>query len=140
MFGVDEPQTFVGYRLLLSHIEERLSGSSKWRDRVWFVNAKADGNLKGAEQRFQELWEALGSDGAEKTDAPDLGADDLDVEWVENDQDVPLASDPIPVLHVFDDSRFRGFNPLASPDLLHEELTRTVFGRLLDWFDEEITP
>jgi Mrp family chromosome partitioning ATPase len=43
LFGTDQPQTFRGYRYMLSHLVENsgVGGTPDWRERISFVQAKA---------------------------------------------------------------------------------------------------
>lgn len=139
LFGLDEPQTFLGYRFLLAHIDQHLAESAAWRDRAWFVHAKAPaGDPTESEKKFRELWENSESDiiGDEPSS---LRADDLDVEWADQENlTVPLPTEPVPVLRILDDSRYRNFSPRDDRALLTPELYRSTFGEILDWLDQQV--
>ena len=143
MFGLNEPQTFLGYKLLLSHLALFHEDSkSEWRDRIQFVQAKASGDPKDtseAEDRFADLYAML-YDAADADEASEtLTEDDFEMVWADDDTEVLMADYREPsVVHVLDDSRYRGFNPLNDRTLLSSELFATTFGELLEWVDNTI--
>ena len=136
MFGLDEPQTFQGYKLLLAHIDERLPDSQAWREQAWLVQAKAPGLPDtAAGDRFRALWgDTSNVIGVEQV----LSAEDLDVEWNNDETVIPLPEEPAPLLWVLDDGRYRGFDPLRSGELLSLALVNETFRTLIEWFDEEV--
>lgn len=67
-----------------------------------------------------------------------LGPDDLDLVWAENDPPTPLPQDPVPVLRILNDERYRSFNPVENRVQLDRQLVRPTFGDLLDWLDEQV--
>ena len=56
----------------------------------------------------------------------------------DDDAPVPLSKDPVPVLHILNDERYRSFNPVENRIQLDERLVRSTFGVLLDWLDEQL--
>lgn len=138
LFGIDEPQTFQGYRLLMAHLAARRpAGLEEWRERIQFVHAKAP--VTAADQmtaagRFRDLLAVFDADAPENTEEVDLTADDFDVEWTEGDLEVDaLLRDDTPVIPILDDTRYRGFNPLQQPALLDSEVFSATFGNLIAW-------
>ena len=138
LFGVNEPQTFQGYSFLFAHIRDRLPDSAGWEEKVWFVQAKADpSDLEIAKERFSALWRVE----EEPLVQPErLGPDDLELDWVDDDSLVPLPKEPVQVLRILNDERYRSFNPFENRVQLDERLVRSTFGELLDWFDEQMEP
>ena len=63
LFGMDQPQTFIGYRLLLAHLAQfSVNVADDWRQRLYFVHAKAaDSAAKqaAANERFMELYKII---------------------------------------------------------------------------------
>lgn len=140
LFGRDEPQTHMGYGLLLAHIDQRLPGGAAWRERAVFVQAQAPaGDGADARRRFEELWRPVRIEDARP--APRLGADDFDVSWPDgaNVDDVLPTDEPV-VLRVLDDTRFRGFRPLQDSTVLSGGVYRETFDDLLSWFEEVVMP
>lgn len=136
LFGINEPQTFQGYAFLLAHIRDRIPGGTDWEENAWLVQAKADsGDAEIAQERFNELWSKEEGPWAQPEK---LGPDDLDLVWADNDAPVPLSQDPVPVLRILNDERYRSFNPVDNRVQLDERLVRSTFGDLLDWLDEQM--
>lgn len=136
LFGINEPQTFQGYALLLAHIRERLPGGAEWEENAFFVQAKADpGDGEVAQERFNALWAV---DEGPFAQPEKLGPDDLDLVWADNNTPTPLLQDPVPLLRILNDERYRSFNPVGNRVQLDERLVRSTFGDLLDWLDEQM--
>jgi hypothetical protein len=144
LFGIDEPQTFQGYRLLMAHLAARRpAGLEEWRERLQFVHAKAPVTTVDqmtAAARFRDLLAVFDTDAPENTEGADLTADDFDVEWTEGGLEVDaLLMDDTPVIPILDDSRYRGFNPIQQPGLLNTEVFSATFGKLVDWAERVAT-
>lgn len=136
LFGINEPQTFQGYSFLLAHIRDRIPGGTDWEERAWFVQAKADPeDLNDAKERFNALWSIEEGPLAQPEK---LGPDDLELVWADNDAPAPLPKEPVPVLRILNDERYRRFNPVENRVQLDERLVRSTFGELLDWLDEQM--
>ncbi|MBB3771497.1 Mrp family chromosome partitioning ATPase [Angulomicrobium tetraedrale] len=136
LFGINEPQTFQGYAFLLAHIRDRIPDGADWEEKAWFVQAKADpGDAEVAKERFNALWNI--KEGP-LTKPERLGPDDLELVWADNDAPAPLPKEPVPVLRILNDDRYRSFNPVANRVQLDERLVRSTFGELLDWLDEQM--
>lgn len=136
LLGINEPQTFQGYGFLLAHIRDRIPGGTEWEENAWFVQAKADpGDREIAQERFSALWN---TDEGPLQKPERLGPDDLELDWADNGAPVPLSKDPVPVLRILNDERYRSFNPVENRVQLDETLVRSTFGELLDWFDEQM--
>ncbi|MCW0181491.1 MAG: hypothetical protein OJI70_06925, partial [Zavarzinia sp.] len=136
LFGINEPQTFQGYAFLLAHIRERVPGGTDWEENAWFVQAKADpGDSKAARERFDALWS---KDEGQLAQPERLGPDDLELVWADNNAPTPLPKEPVPVLRILNDERYRSFSPVEKRVQLDEQLVRSTFGELLDWLDEQM--
>lgn len=136
LFGINEPQTFQGYAFLLAHIRDRIPDGANWEEKAWFVQAKADPeDAEVAKERFNALWSI--KEGP-LTKPERLGPDDLELIWVDNDDLAPLPKEPVPVLRILNDERYRSFNPVANRVQLDNRLVRSTFGELLDWLDEQM--
>lgn len=136
LFGINEPQTFQGYAFLMAHIRDRVLGGTDWEENAWFVQAKADpGDAGIAQERFNALWS---TEEGPLTLPERLGPDDLELVWADNDAPTPVTQDPVPVLRILNDERYRSFNPTESRVQLDKRLVRSTFGELLDWFDEQM--
>lgn len=136
LFGINEPQTFQGYAFLLAHIRERIPGGKEWEENAWFVQAKADpGDAEIAQERFNDLWS---TEEGPLAQPEKLGPDDLDLVWADSDTLPPLSQDPVPLLRILNDERYRSFNPVENRVQLDKLLVRSTFGALLDWLDEQL--
>ncbi|WP_108260459.1 KGGVGR-motif variant AAA ATPase [Mangrovicoccus ximenensis] len=136
LFGINEPQTFQGYAFLLAHIRERIPGGTKWEENAWFVQAKADpGDAEIAQERFNALW-SMEEGPLAKPEK--LGPDDLELVWADTDAPTPMPKESVPLLRILNDERYRSFNPVENRVQLDEQLVRSTFGGLLDWFDDQM--
>jgi hypothetical protein len=145
LFGLDQPQTFLGYRLLLAHLARfRIDPADDWRDRLQFVHAKASDDPKkqrDATERFRALYDLIGSkenlpaEEAEPLTAEPLTADDFQLEWSDDDVDVVESSEIRPPIHISDDARYRDFDPLSDKSSLDSSTFTATFSSLLDWID-----
>jgi len=164
-FGLDEPQTFQGYAVLLAHLarfllphpllRERRAGAPQgqadqrpqvpeWVERLTMVQGKAPADAEergGFTQRCQDLFMKAGFGSpplAEKAEVSLPAGPFNDVPWDDDlaDEDVlPREWALREPLAVLFDARFQRFDPLQRRDLLSETLYRTTFGNLLDWVD-----
>ncbi|GBR58054.1 hypothetical protein AA18889_1452 [Acetobacter senegalensis DSM 18889] len=136
LFGINEPQTFLGYTFLLAHIRERIPGGAKLEENAWFVQAKADpGDAEIAQERFNALWS---NEEGSLLKPERLGPDDLDLIWADNDASVPSPKEPVPLIRILNDERYRSFSPVENRVQLDEQLVRSTFGGLLEWLDEQM--
>lgn len=145
LFGIDHPQTFLGYRLLMAHLGRlKINPEDDWRDRIRFVNAKALSSSKAqsiASEHFNSLYEIVAprlSGPLELTER--LTANDFELGWLEesNDQLDIIGFTPPAILHVLDDPRFRHFDPVTNPDVLTPAAYSESFNPLIDYADQLI--
>jgi hypothetical protein len=143
LFGLDEPQTYQGFEVLLSHLArfvDRAQGAPEWLDRLTLVQGKMQKTLDAAAfaERCRTLFTDVGLGPAPLRVDPELpvvGAFS-DIPWDDTAPDAAVLPDedwqPRIPLAVADDPRFRGFDPQARQDLLVERVYRPAFGQLLD--------
>lgn len=141
LFGANEPQTFLGYRLLLAHMVRFHNGDyDEWRDRLQFVHAKASGDpaeTADAESKFGDLYSLVYGVSDEVVAPDDLTEDDFEMVWADDETEILITEYREPtVLRVLDDSRYRGFDPLEKRDLLNQDLFSVTFGSLIEWVNE----
>ncbi len=142
LFGTDQPQTYLGYSLLFSHLAQfEVDAEDDWRDRLHFVQAKASGRddeRRDAAQRFEALYELVAptAPSALSLDTEDLSAEDFAMAWAETEA-VPEQEgfEPSPVTHIIEDGRYRDFDPLKNGDLLDPEVYQLSFRPLLEVVD-----
>ncbi|UVK45089.1 AAA family ATPase [Mesorhizobium sp. AR07] len=143
-FGIDEPQTFLGYKLLFSHLAQfKGLAYEDWRQRVQFVHAKCSTDTKTqreASARFADLFEILTLRSPAAAIVPvstsePLTSEDFDMEWAD-DEEVDLADilpEQTPIIQILDDRRYQGFDPIVDRSLLTPQLFELTFGELLAW-------
>lgn len=151
LFGLDEPQTFQGYRVLLAHMARfgrtNEQANTEWLERITMVQGKAPAD-EGLRAHFAEACNALfvdsGLDGRASS-APGVplpAAPFGNVPWVEDgevtDAELHLDSDrhtPEPIA-ILDDERFRHFEPSKRKDLLVDQVYRSSYGVFIDRLNE----
>jgi Mrp family chromosome partitioning ATPase len=145
LFGIDHPQTYLGYQLLMAHLANfAVDPEDDWRDRLHFVIAKASDSSKvreGAIERFSALYELVNAKDRLADRLPEaLTAEDFDIEWNDNaDIEVELFTPP-PVLYVLDDARYRDFDPTSDRDLLVSTTYGATFASLIEYADTVVEP
>jgi hypothetical protein len=141
LFGIDQPQTFLGYKLLFSHLARfPIDNEDDWRDRLRFVHGKAPESpkaLSDASERFLALYEIIAPPPVEtQTDTTPLTADDFELEWSnESEGALPAEFTPPAVLHIFDDNRYRDFDPMQDESLLDLPTYTSSFASILEYAD-----
>jgi hypothetical protein len=143
LFGLDEPQTYQGFKVLLSHLArfvDRERGTPEWFDRLTLVQGKMQKTQDA--QAFAERCRTLFTDAGlgprpltMDPEPPVVGAF-RDIPWDDTAPDAAVLPDedwqPRTPLAVVDDPRFRGFDPQARRDLLAKPVYGSAFGQLLD--------
>lgn len=152
LFGLDEPQTFQGYKLMLAHLARFVRPGGplpEWVDRLTMVQGKGPVDAEernGFAQRCRDLFAdvGLGPPPAVRVSEVELPAGPFnDVPWDDDrpDEDVLPTEwsfrEPIAVLY---DAQFQRFDPLRRRDLLSDSVYRTTFGDLLNCIDEIMKP
>lgn len=144
LFASDQPQTYVGYKLLLAHLSANAAVGTHWFERFQFVQAKSSSDesrqrLTGDRLRLL-LADSVGTGGqAPYVDDQNLTANDFDLDWINEDAlgaEQDDIDEPEEVLRVLDDPRFEGFDPLSRSDLLTPGFYQTTFKSLLDFVDD----
>lgn len=147
LFGLDQPQTFLGYRLLMSHLATfPHDPADDWRERMRFVHAKAPESAErrsAGDDRFLALYEIVAPPSLPEASGVGerLTAKDFDIEWIEKGREfeVDLADvdtfEVPPIIHIFDDARYRDFDPVSDITLLSPRSYFTTFQELLEYAD-----
>lgn len=141
-FGIDQPQTFAGYELLLAHLATLpINVDDDWRRRLQFVQAKAPNSIEKRDEFSQKvdvllrkyLWPLVSSYN-EMVDLSTL-KNTFEVDWSEEDgidkisvenEDISASS-----IAILNDDRFHTFDPIADRDSLVERTYIATFGDLL---------
>ncbi|HBN9930698.1 KGGVGR-motif variant AAA ATPase [Pseudomonas aeruginosa] len=144
LFGLDEPQTFQGFSMLLSHMT-RLNDEkvpAEWLSRFTIVQGKAP-TESNERQRFSDKCQRMLQDlGLIKSNSPvevkstNAGEEFNDYVWNDEALDEEVLpfenasySEPLAIL---DDPKFKGFNPQAHPDLLESGIYTASYSQLLE--------
>lgn len=140
LFGVDQPQTYLGYRLLMGHLKRFIStDNGRWIERMTFVHAKSSNGAEKqtqATERFSELFELIIPQ-SKNEDIIQLTSDDFSFDWDDSKNlseldEIPIAPN---VVRVLDDTRYTDFNPILERSLLNSEIYNATFGSLLKYVD-----
>ena len=143
LFGIDEPQTYVGYRLLFAHLARfPVDRSSDWRDSLQFVHAKASvENTQRADEQFHLLSSMLYGDEFQRNHREDpLRREDFELEWDDNAfAGNLLENESNPPIRVYQDGAFSAFDPVTSGLLVDRARCEAVFGSLLVYCEDIIS-
>jgi hypothetical protein len=153
LFGLDEPQTFGGYGVLLAHLARFLGKGGtrpEWADRLTMVQGKAPVDAEAREgfaERCRALFEAAGFSPERKREAISVqlpaGSSFRDVPWNDDVSDDELFDEDWSIrepIAVLDDSRFQRFDPMRRRDLVSEEVYRVAFRELLERIEAFLFP
>lgn len=144
LFGLDEPQTFQGFKILLSHMARFDEGGStpEWLSRFTIVQGKAPSNQKsrqGFADQCRRLFSDLGlteNSGVNNSESLSQEIGFVDIEWNDDasDEDVlPKESHQyLEPLAILDDQKFKGFNPQEHADLLESGVYIAAYEQLLE--------
>lgn len=130
LFGVDQRQTFQGYRYVLSHLVQTLGvpatdEGDDWRTRISFVQSKAP-NLSSRREPFRENLHKLCCETI--YDVDEGSAEPLfNFAYSESGPDVPHDA-----AHVEYHPTYEVFDPLSDGSLLEPDAYRGPFGAFLD--------
>jgi|GEM_PF-630274 cellulose biosynthesis protein BcsQ len=142
-FGLNQPQTFAGYDLLLAHLATLpIDLNDDWRNRIKFIQAKVPESPVIREEfsqnmntLFQKHFWPSSTSSDNQIDMTSL-KDTFEVEWIEDTtlEKTPLLEDDktIPTISILDDRRFSSFSPSTDRDSLLERIYSVTFGELLE--------
>jgi Mrp family chromosome partitioning ATPase len=147
LFGTDQPQTFLAYRLLMAHLARfPVNPDDDWRERLNFVHAKApdrEAARVSAKERFNTLYELIAPPAPQgEEDIEPLTAEDFEVDW-DDSGDEETGEEPFtppPVLHVLDDTRYRDFDPISDRTLLESKTCAVTFENLITYAERVVIP
>lgn len=153
LFGLDEPQTFQGYAMLLAHLARFVPAGGpdpEWLSRLTLVQGKAPTDPEeraGFRQRCLALFSEAGLGPAQPPESGEVflpaGPSFREIPWDDDlpDEEVLPAESPLrEALAVLDDARFRGFDPQRRRDLLSEGVYRATFAELLTLIAGTVLP
>lgn len=129
LFGVDQPQTLLGYKILLSHLSQLpvVDSQNDWRYRFRMVQAKVDSEAAIAEYRTRafDVFDSVFYDRANMHDADILGEG---FRFSIDDQDGPHFAIP-----VYEDERYRLFDPVRNRSQLTKDVYSKGFSSLIQF-------
>lgn len=133
LFGIDQQQTFRGYRFLLSHVTAQtdfalLSGDNDWRQNITFVQSKAPGTLRAREGFRERIYDLCEEWLYESEDLSDGSA--LTFSPAETGSGVPHDA-----TFIRNDIAYEAFDPAVNGDQLDPEVYAGPFGTFLRRID-----
>jgi len=142
LFGVHQPQTFLGYRILLSNLAQLPVHNPEhdWRYRLRMVHAKAESSEMMASYQSQ-MFDLFDSVFYSKTTDPQPDILEQGFRFSVDDKDAPHCSIPI-----LEDERYRLFDPVQNRNQLARELYDASFAPFVQFcierlqLDEDATP
>lgn len=144
LFGINQPQTFQGYKLLFAHLAQFSNNSSNdWQGRFSFVHAKAGRNDKAKQdvaEKFKDLYRLLTTTSVSTPSFKEepITADDIDFVWDDSQEnDLGEEFPECRVMHILDDGQYRDFDPISRSDLLDFSSYEHTFSDLIHYLDEE---
>jgi hypothetical protein len=152
VFGLDEPQTLQGFRVLFAHLVRFVDPEGpapEWLARLTVVQGKApqeiDKRLAFADScRALVAQVGLGPRQISRNQVSAPSGSFSDIPWDDEAPDVDVLPDEDWGLRnqvvVLDDPRFRGFDPQTRRDLLAEQLYKSSFGSLLEQVHSCVPP
>ncbi len=134
LFGVDQRQTIVGFNILLSHLKQFpvASAEEDWRYRLRMVQAKASNDAALATYRAH-MFDLFDSIFYEHEDTSN--SDILEGGFRFSVDDIDAPHFPIPI---FDDDRYRLFDPVQDRTQLGQEMYKTSFGHFIAFCTERL--
>lgn len=146
-FGLDEPQTFTGYRALFAHMRRysrQRDETAEWLGQVNLVQGKAPLDPEGRAdfaRRGAALLSGVRAEAPREVRLPDGFGD---VEWDDavTDEELGLGQtlEPSSGLAVLYDENYRGFAPTERRDQLSESVYKNTFGSLIEYIQSTIEP
>ncbi|MCI1051606.1 MULTISPECIES: ParA family protein [Stenotrophomonas] len=140
VFGVNQPQTLLGYDFLFSHVAARTPKDDEFWGRVNFVEAKSAGaevnvTFKNAVELLlkQRLFGLKDSSSGEDLEAMGEG---FEVDWADEqdavsnvaDEEASDFVDGLSFVSIPESELYRSFDPLLNPDLLQLSTHMQLYG------------
>lgn len=148
LFGVDQSQTYAGYKLLFSHLrmlpEEAVS---EWLNRLTIVQAKASASPESRTRFAQQMQDSANLCLRHPVSATDnvANAEDLsetfNVDWADpadDPFDLLEERQSLSIISIFEDERFRGFEPNVDQSVLSSSVYSAAYMEILDFVRDRI--
>ena len=135
LFGVDQRQTIIGFKILLSHLKQFpvLNAEEDWRYRLRMIQAKAEPNDRALAAYRVSMFDLFDSIFYEHEDTRTSDILETGFRFSMDDSDAPHFSIPI-----FDDDRYRLFDPVKDRAQLAQELYQKSFGQFINFCVERL--
>lgn len=138
VFGMDQPQTYAGYRALLA--QQALTLGPDWATRIHLVEARVGAN--GPSDEFiSNMIDILPEFYDTEPNVP-IPLDDLratfDVDWDDGLSVESVIDREINRTYIYDSEVFAKFDPLKHPDRLSRGMYAAVYGDFLQTCDDII--
>ncbi|MFC7540384.1 ParA family protein [Siccirubricoccus deserti] len=140
VFGIDQPQTYAGYRALLAQLA--LTLGPDWLTRIHVVEARvgADGPSDGFISNMADIFPKM-YDSAPSAPIP---LDDLRttfaVDWDDKISVEGVMEPEINGTYIYESDVYARFDPLKYPNRLSRSVYTAVYGHFLQLCDEIIQP
>ena len=138
VFGMDQPQTYAGYRALLA--QQALTLGPDWVTRIHLVEARVSAD--GPSDEFILNMMDIMPDLHEPEPTVRIPLDDLratfDVDWDDGLSVEPVMDREIVTTHIYESDLFARFDPLKQPDRLSKGMYAVVYGDFLQTCDDII--
>lgn len=134
LFGIDQSQTFSGYRYLLSHLISQTdfsAGVAGWRENITFVQSKAPGTKQERRSFKNELFEVCADTIYDQIDG-DENEEDL-FNFSPSDESF-LA--PHNASYIRYDAAFSVFDPLRHEEQVDPELFGGAYAKFIERLDQ----
>ena len=138
IFGVDQPQTYAGYRALVA--QQALTLGPEWATRMHIVEARVGAN--GPSDEFISNMIDILPDLYDPGPSTMIPLDDLratfDVDWDDGPSVKSVIDREIDRTHIYESDVFARFDPLKHPDRLSKGVYAAVYSHFLQTCDDII--
>jgi Mrp family chromosome partitioning ATPase len=141
LFGIDQPQTIAGYRLLASHLSTLpVDPQNDWRERLFFVQAKTIPSVDSDfELQVEDAFSSFANGPYEEVSKEPIESrlrelqDVFQVEWSDSVVQDQFLRDLTPtIVSVLEDERLRFFDPCKTPSQLEKVLYQNAYEEFIE--------
>lgn len=135
LFGIDQSQTFSGYRYLLSHLIGQTDFTSEftgWRENITFVQSKAPGTRRERATFKSELFEVCAETIYDQMDDQEEDEQNL-FTFPPNDTSYLATHNATYIRY---DASFSAFDPLRHEEQVDQELYSGAYSKFIERLDQ----
>jgi hypothetical protein len=144
LFGIDQPQTFAGYDLLLSHLGTLPRDAGDWPSRLTFVQAKNPGSnsekfsdsISDVYNKYFSITAPSSTSKEEKSNELKALSEEFLVEWADDTSDSKieevLTTETPSVISIYENIMFHSFDPVSKSSQLEQAQYQISFGEFLN--------